>query len=289
MRKTFLAIALTGTAASVAIITQSRLKDEPEAAASTDTAVATVRSVPQPQPAPVTAVPGERDTAVASDTPPKPARPYLRDVPNVVQNDTTEQSATGADVLRRASNAYAKVKTLRANFVQKRDNPILGSTTTTRGTLYQKRPDRFMMKFSEPAGDIIVSDGRYFWLYYPSADAKQVLRAPASADAAGGVDLQAQFLGDPLRRFTHTYHGTETVNGRKTYVITMVPKQNVGYKALKVWIDAQDALVRRFVLTENNGLVQEITLSNLAINPALSNDLFQFTPPANAKIIENPS
>jgi outer membrane lipoprotein carrier protein len=224
-----------------------------------------------------------------TDTPTTPAgRPYTP-VPNTTSAAPAEQTATGADVLRRASAAYANVKSLRADFTQKRENPILGSTNVSRGTLYQKRPDRFLMKFSDPAGDVIVSDGRYFWLYYPSADARQVLRAPASSNAAGGVDLQAQFLGDPLRRFTHTYHGSETVSGRKTHVITMVPKENVGYRSLKVWVDAQDALVRRFVLTESNGVVQEITLSNLAVNPTLSNSLFEFTPPATAKIIENPS
>ena len=283
MRKLILALGLVAVAALIAVVAQGRLEDNARAQVAVDTPQV---AAPAPvEPAPVPVVPDAKEDTVAQPA----ARPYMRDVPNTVTADAGEQSSTGSDVLRRASAAYANVKALRADFAQKRDNPILGSTTTSRGTLYQKRPDRFLMKFSEPAGDVIVSDGRYFWLYYPSADAKQVLRAPASSNAAGGVDLQAQFLGDPLRRFTHTYHGTETVSGRKTHVITMVPKENVGYKSLKVWVDAQDALVRRFVLTENNGVVQEITLSNLSINPALANDLFKFTPPANAKIIENPS
>jgi outer membrane lipoprotein-sorting protein len=111
---------------------------------------------------------------------------------------------------------------------------------------------------------------------------------PAQSGAAGGVDLQAQFLGDPLTRFTHTYHGQQTVGGRSTHVITLIPRQNAGYRSLKVWIDAKDSFVRRFILTENNGLVQEFTLSALVVNPALNNDLFAFKPPADAKIIERP-
>jgi chaperone LolA len=217
---------------------------------------------------------------------PVAAKPAVRG-PDAPVVPPAQGEEPGAAILRSAAGAYKTVSSMKADFTQKRDNPILGSTTISRGTLYQKRPDRFLMKFSDPAGDVIVSDGRYFWLYYPSADKRQVMRAPAQVGAAGGVDLQAQFLGDPLTRFTHTYHGKQNLGGRSTHVITMVPRKNVGYKSLKVWIDDKDALVRRFILTENNGLVQEFTLSGLTVNPALGNDLFKFTPPAGAHIIEN--
>lgn len=289
MRKLILGVALAGVAA-VALIARSQLKDdEVPTAVSADSGAAldSTRMVDAAPAPPSTSEPvrgngqvaAPAGNAVRSGTPP-PAAAEIPTPPGDEQD--------GAAILRRAAAAYKSVTALRADFTQKRDNPILGSTTLSRGTLYQKRPDRFLMKFSEPAGDVIVSDGRYFWLYYPSADKRQVLRAPAQTGAAGGVDLQAQFLGDPLTRFTHTYHGRQTVGGRATHVLTLIPRQNMGYKSLKVWIDEQDALVRRFVLTENNGLVQEFALSGLVINPALSNDLFRFTPPADAHIIENP-
>jgi outer membrane lipoprotein carrier protein len=282
MRKTILGVALAGVIASVAILAQSQLSDN-----TTDEVVAGPQ-VPQALPAP----PAPSDTNVVFV--PAPVAPRAADerpvvpVPNIASAPAPEQTNPAAGVLRRASTAYTNVKSMRADFVQKRDNPLLGAATTSRGAIYQKRPDRFLMKFSEPAGDVIVSDGQYFWLYYPSADRRQVLRAPAAQGGAGGVDLQAQFLGDPLKRFTPTYHGTETLAGRNAHVITLVPRENVGYKSLKVWVDAKDSMVRRFVLTESNGLVQEFQLSNLQINPALSNDLFRFTPPADARIVERP-
>jgi outer membrane lipoprotein carrier protein len=298
MRRVILGVALAGIVASIAILAQSQLTDKETAPAPASDSV----RVLAPSPAPVDSAPGDesaqaptpapapaRETQAPSPAPaPAPApneKPYIG-IPPV--DDVDSEQATGAAVLRRASAAYTNVKSLQANFVNKRDNPLLGSTSTYRGTLYQKRPDKFLMKFSEPAGDVIVSDGRYFWLYYPSADKRQVLRMPAQAGAAGGVDLQAQFLGDPLTRFTHTYHGQQSIGGRNTHVLTMIPRQKAGYKSLKVWIDAKDSFVRRFILTENNGLVQEFTLSSLVVNPSLSNDLFAFKPPADARIIEQP-
>ncbi len=287
MARIIMGVAVVGIATSVALAVHSQLTDE------TDTQIAVAPREPVPITRQHAPAPPDMQIGTAAPVPQQPAQPAQTAPPAIparrpplVESAEALQAPTTAQILTRASATYKKVQSLRANFLQKRQNPLLGSTTISRGTLYQKRPDRFLMKFSEPAGDVIVSDGRYFWIYYPSADRRQVLRAPASQDAAGGVDLQAQFLGDPVRRFQSTFHGIETVNGRSAYVLTLVPRTNPGYKSLKVWIDTKDALARRFILTENNGLVQEFTLSNLSINPVLANDLFRFTPPADARIIE---
>jgi outer membrane lipoprotein carrier protein len=271
MSNTLLGVAVTGIVISIALAVSSQISDEPFATAPAPAHAPTTESVPALALAPA-------DTPVAT----KVTRPPIKER---AENFQTPKSGT---ILTNAATAYGKVKTLRADFIQKRENPLLGSRTTSRGTIYQKRPDRFLMKFTQPAGDVIVSDGRYFWVYYPSADRRQVLRAPASDDGAGGVDLQAQFLGDPVKRFRNTFHGIEQLNDRSAYVLTLVPHGNVGYKNLKVWVDSKDWLVRRFVLTENNGVVQEFVLSKLSLNVPLSNDLFRFTPPQGAVIIDRP-
>lgn len=267
MGKLIAGLAVVGVAASIALLAQNQLKTETGA----ETA----------GPSPRTSQAAAAEPAALRGTSAPIAIPLPMPIPAPADSQLSSTS-----ILKRASRAYGNVKTLKANFTQTRENPILGSSTSARGVLYQKRPDRFLMKFSEPAGDVILSDGRYFWLYYPSADRKQVLRAEATTGAAGGVDLQAQFLGDPIRRFTYKYHGIQTVNGRPAHVLTLTPRQRMGYRSLKVWIDTKDALVRRFILTENNGVVLEINLSDLIVNRPLSNDLFHFVPPADAKIIE---
>jgi outer membrane lipoprotein carrier protein len=228
--------------------------------------------------------PAPAPTATNQPQPPANSgeRPYIEhpdprpDAPSVQE---------GAAVLKRAAAAYGRITSMRASFVQRRENPLLGSNITSRGTLYQRDPDRFALKFTEPAGDLIVGDGRYFWLYYPSVDRKQVLRAPAR-QGAGAVDLQSQFIGDPLTRFTHVYHGTEKQNGRTVHVLTLTPRQDAGYQTLKVWVDGGDYLVRRFQITEPTGVVVEFQLSNVTVNPTLGDAIFRFSPPAGASIIE---
>lgn len=207
--------------------------------------------------------------------------------PNATAPSNTGSSQTTADsVVALAARAYAGVRSLQADFAQKTTNPVLGRETTSRGTIYQRRPDRFLMKFSQPDGDRIVADGEHIWVYYPSADPGQVIRAPVSAAGAGGVDLQAQFVGDPTTRFAATLNGTEAVGGRDAWVVTLDPRANAPYSKLKVWIDRRDHLVRRFEITELNGVVRHFDLSNLRTNLSLSDDVFRFTPPDGVRVID---
>lgn len=197
---------------------------------------------------------------------------------------TSPDQGSANAILTKAAAAYARVRSLRADFVQVTQNPVLGSNTTSRGTLFQRRPDRLLLRFSQPKGDILVSDGRYFWVYYPSVDPKQVVRMPASA-AGQGVDLQAQFLGDPEKRFNARLQGREAVAGRPANVLHLVPRTQQSYKELTVWLDARDNLARRFEIVEQNGSVRRFDLSNLRVNVSIPASTFRFTPPAGAHIV----
>lgn len=188
-------------------------------------------------------------------------------------------------IMKRASAAYGNVRSMRANFTQTLVNPLLGRRIDSRGTIFQQRPDKFLMRFSDPDGDVIVSDGTAFWVYYPSSDPQQVIKA-APSSGAGAVDLQAQFLGDPERRFNAKLNGTEQVDGRAAYVITLTPKREEGYRTLKVWVDQRDYLARRFEITDMNNATRLINLSGMQTNVPLEAGLFRFTPPQGARIVE---
>jgi outer membrane lipoprotein-sorting protein len=189
-------------------------------------------------------------------------------------------------LLRRTASVYGNIRAMQAQFAMLTENPLLGSRVESRGTLFQRRPDRILLRFTQPAGDIVLADGRYFWIYYPSVDPNQVIRSPATEGAAGGVDLQAQFVGDPVTRFRHTARGREAVNGRDAAVVSLVPHEDLGYRQLDVWIDTQDHLVRKFRITEHNGITRLIELSDVELNPALTDDLFRFVPPAGVRVVE---
>jgi outer membrane lipoprotein carrier protein len=219
-----------------------------------------------PQPA---AAPGQPAPGQAPASPPATAR----------------SSDRAAEILTRVEQAANGIRSLEADFTQTLNVPLLGSNQRSAGKLYQRKPDRFLMRFSDPDGDVIVADGRYFWLYYPSSDRTQVIRT-SIAEGGQSVDLQQQFLSNPNQRFVATLAGDESVAGRSSYVLTLVPRGASAYKILKIWVDKEDYLVRRFEMTEENESVRRVELRNVRTNHALANSLFTFTPPAGAQIIQ---
>jgi outer membrane lipoprotein carrier protein len=188
-----------------------------------------------------------------------------------------------AQILRRAEKAYAGVRSMRADFVQELSVPLLKQSQRSRGTLYHRRPDRFLMRFSDPAGDVVVADGRYLWTYYPSTQPDQVVRA-SLATAGQQVDFEREFLENPVERFDATLDGEESVAGRPAYVLTLVPRESAAYQKVRIWVDRDDALVRRFDITEQNDSRRRIELHDLAVNLPLADDLFRFTPPTGAQV-----
>lgn len=189
------------------------------------------------------------------------------------------------EILARVEQTAAGVRTLEADFVQTLHVPLLNTDRTSTGKLYQRKPDRFLMRFTEPAGDVMVADGRHFWIYYPSSDRTQVVRT-SIAEGGEQADFQRQFLSNATSRFVATLNGVETVAGRPTYALTLVPRRSSPYKVIRIWVDREDNLVRRFEMTEENDSVRRVELRNLKVNQPVSDALFTFTPPAGTQVID---
>jgi outer membrane lipoprotein carrier protein len=240
------------------------------AAPSTSEKAATVENIaPTPDAQPVaSARPAVAEPALAAD---------------VINAGDEQDRAT--QVLRRVESAAAGVRTLQADFTQRLHVALLGQDQQSSGRLYQKRPDRFLMRFTSPAGDVMVADGRSFWIYYPSTDRKQVIRTTL-AKGAGQVDLQRQFLGNASARFSAVLGADESVGGRPAYVLTLTPRGASQFRRLKVWADKGDYLVRRFEVTEQNESVRRIELRNLRVNAPVPDALFRFTPPAGTQVFD---
>lgn len=188
-------------------------------------------------------------------------------------------------ILRRVETTAAGIRTFEADFTQSLRVPLLNSNQSSSGKLYQRKPDRFLMRFTDPAGDVMVADGRYFWIYYPSSDRTQVIRT-SIAEGGEQADFQRQFLSNATERFVATLNGQEDVAGEGTWALTLVPKRASPYKVVRIWVGRNDYLVRRFEMTEENNSVRRVELRNLKVNQSISDALFTFTPPAGTHVFE---
>lgn len=190
-------------------------------------------------------------------------------------------------ILDRAVAAYANVTTLRADFVQKIHDPMLGSDDVSRGEFLQQRPNKFAMRWREPQGDLIVSDGQTLWVFLPSSAPNQVVRTALSGRAGESGDLVAEFLDHPRDRFTVAYERAEGVAGRAADVLALTPRdRNAAYGRVLIWVDRQDNLVRQVEITEVSGAVRRITFDRLRVNQPIPASTFAFRAPAGARVVD---
>jgi outer membrane lipoprotein-sorting protein len=190
----------------------------------------------------------------------------------------------GMALLEEAAARYAGVSTLCADFVQSHVNPLLEQERSGSGRLCQARPNLFAMRFTRPAGDVVVVDGTTFWYYLPSNDPKQAFRAPA--ERAGGQDFHREFLESPRSKYTVTYEGEEQVDGASTHRLRLVPRERASYRSAVLWLEDGTSLLRQIRVEEENGNRRTITMSRIELDATPPAGFFSFTPPAGVTTLD---
>lgn len=187
-----------------------------------------------------------------------------------------------------AVSAYAKIRTARATFEQTVTNPLTSRTLASKGEFEQERPDRFAFRFSDPQGDVILSDGKYVWLYLPSSTPGQVIRAPLESGPAGSLDLIGEFFSNPRARYTITDGGAATVGGRETRIVGLTPKQReAAFVRARVWIDLADGSLVQFEAEEPSGITRRVRISSFTPNADVPKGTFRFTVPKGVRIVDS--
>jgi chaperone LolA len=187
----------------------------------------------------------------------------------------------------RAVAAWSKVQSISGTFEQSLTNPLMRSSASSTGTFAQQQPNRIAIRFTDPAGDAIVSDGNFLWIYLKQAAPGQVMKRPVSDQMASPIDI-GQFLDAPAAKYAIEARGAEAVGGRAAQAVVLTPKKGVEAPFTKatVWIDDADGMIRQFEVTESSGLVRRIRLTKLNVNPSLSASDFRFAVPKGVKVVE---
>jgi outer membrane lipoprotein carrier protein len=200
---------------------------------------------------------------------------------------TPKRQSVDATIVR-AQSAWSRVKTLRATFEQTITNPITGSAMSSKGELQQRKPSKLAIRFSDPAGDRIVADGKYVWVFLQSATPGQVIRMSNTDVGAANTDLIGQFLNTPRSKYDASDAGIDRVGGRasRVLVLTAKPGEALPFIRAKVWVDSADALIRQFESTDANGISRRVRLLTLTPNATVDARAFAFKVPTGVRVIE---
>jgi outer membrane lipoprotein carrier protein len=190
-------------------------------------------------------------------------------------------------VIGRAARVYRSLASMRADFVQVIDNPMIDSAES-KGTLVQAGPARLAMRFSDPPGEAVVIDGEHVWVYTPSTVPGQVVRLSVpNGGPVYGYNLLAWLLDRPAERYRPTYLRSEKIGGRTTDVIQLIPTvPNLPFTKAVIWLDRDSALPRRLEIYEESGATRTLDLSNIKLNEKVSPQTFQFKVPSGVRVID---
>ena len=199
----------------------------------------------------------------------------------------TARAQDAGAIVGRASKVYQGLSSLKADFVQVIDNPMIDSAES-RGTLVQAGQDKLAMRFTDPPGEAIVIDGEHVWLYTPSTTPGQVIRLSVpSGGPVYGYNMLAWFLDKPAERYTATYLRRDKLNGRAVDVVQLVPAvSDLPFEKAVLWLDRDDALPRRLEITERTGALRTLTLWNVRVNQPVPTGTFTFKVPDGVRVVE---
>jgi outer membrane lipoprotein carrier protein len=197
------------------------------------------------------------------------------------------QAQDAQAIIGRAARVYRSLASLRADFVQVIDNPMIDSAES-RGTLAQAGPAKLAMRFSDPPGEAIVIDGQHVWVYTPSTVPGQVVRlAVPNGGPVYGYNLLAWLLDRPAERYRASYLRKEQIGARAADVIQLVPAvPNLPFSKAIIWLDQDSALPRRLEIHEESGATRTLDLKRIRVNESLPEQTFSFKVPSGVRVVD---
>ena len=150
------------------------------------------------------------------------------------------------------------------------------------GTFAFQRPGKFRWSYDKPYEQLVVGDGAKVWVY--DKDLNQVI--VRALDAALGATPAALLAGDNAleRNFTlvdgGTADGLAWVDATPKAAESTFTKVRIGFKG---------ALPRAMELTDAFGQSTRLAFDGFEKNVNLAADLFRFTPPPGADVVQAPS
>jgi len=184
------------------------------------------------------------------------------------------------EIIKNVKEKYNKVESLQADFEQIFSWELAGETQKVDGTLYLNANNHYRI---ETETQVIVTDGTNVWTY--SKGDNQVI-----------IDLLRQSEENPLPKdllfkyseeYKPHYVGEETVGGKKTYLLNLIPKEEDALiTSMKIWVDASDWYTIKIEQTDINENVNTYQISNIRENISLEPSLFKFQIPEEAEVVD---
>jgi len=169
---------------------------------------------------------------------------------------------------------------LSAEFKQVTFNQAGQASQTSTGQFYLSRPGKFRWNYQKPFSQEIVSNSGKVWFYDVDLEQVTVKQLDDSLGSTPALLLTGEV--DIDEKFNLEEQGSE----EDLDWIRLSPKnEESGFKYILIGLN--HGQIGGMELSDNFGQLTRIYFSNIKLNPALKDTLFNFTPPKGVDVFEN--
>jgi len=192
--------------------------------------------------------------------------------------------AEGAKIVKRVQRYYKKAKDFSAAFDQLYTYVAFGRTQESTGKVQVKRPGLLRWESEKPEKQIIVLDGKDYWLYAPEDKQVTVKRGFSETQLSSAFT----FLwgkGDLNKEFTA--RAVDLPEGLpKGEAVELLPREPQPQIHKLLFVVAKDGQVLASVVTDGQENVNRLVFRDAKLNGRLPDSAFRFEPPEGANIAE---
>lgn len=154
--------------------------------------------------------------------------------------------------------------------------------------LRQGKEPRVRMSLMKPAEQQLLIDKGQLQVYTPGI--KQVQQA----SLGGHQDKVEMFMAlgfgqssqDLQKNFTVSLAGEQTVDGKKTTVLELKPKNSTMFKSVKMWMDQEKWVALQLNTVEASGDYMNLKFSNIKLNSKISDSVFKLNLPKDVRVLK---
>jgi len=187
-------------------------------------------------------------------------------------------------VLERFDEAQAKVTSISARFVERKEIGLLKNAVIQKGEFYHTKPDKFLWEYVSPEPKMLLMNDKTLVAYYPVQKEAEEIQTRLSRKLVKYFGL-GQIFADLQEYYNLSMEPDDTVPG--THLIVMKPKQKRLEKRLlevRIWLDDEINQVRRLEYREADGDRTLFTFEDIRVNPPISAGRYEINLPADVKI-----
>jgi outer membrane lipoprotein-sorting protein len=169
------------------------------------------------------------------------------------------------------------------------------SGQTFSGIFMYMKPGKIYVKFTEPPGKVIVTNGRRLWVYDSLTDVCGVQEIdteevsteaePDNKDAKSGTETRAKLRGGIF--FLYKSYTSKLISDDSSQHTVELTNDNRMYSNIKIVLNS-DFMLNSASFSDKNGGGFVIKLSDVKAGEKIAPGLFNFNVPAEAQVIKNP-